>query len=173
MQAGGGRWAAVHAGCLHAVVVDHLPRHSGRPAPALRLHDPDPPAALAVHGDLSGGGAVRTVERTAALHAYAVNFPMQKFFHAQSRVWVMMLISGATVAVHALLNWVVMASLRHGLVGAPWLATYRGGSSARRSWRMSWAGPSRRNGGFFCGRRSLASAASSRAPSHRQSWCGS
>lgn len=38
------------------------------------------------------------------LLAYAVNFPIQKFYQAQSRVWVMAAISGAVLAVHALLN---------------------------------------------------------------------
>ena len=52
------------------------------------------------------------------LFAYAVNFPMQKFYQAQSRVWVMTLISGGAVGVHALLNWVVVARLGRGLLGA-------------------------------------------------------
>uniref|UniRef100_A0ACD5W3M6 Uncharacterized protein n=1 Tax=Avena sativa TaxID=4498 RepID=A0ACD5W3M6_AVESA len=52
------------------------------------------------------------------LFAYAVNFPMQKFYQAQSRVWVMTLISGAALAAHALLNWLVVARLGRGLVGA-------------------------------------------------------
>uniref|UniRef100_M8BI26 Protein DETOXIFICATION n=1 Tax=Aegilops tauschii TaxID=37682 RepID=M8BI26_AEGTA len=52
------------------------------------------------------------------LFAYAVNFPMQKFYQAQSRVWVMTVISGAAVGVHALLNWVVVAKLGRGLLGA-------------------------------------------------------
>jgi MATE family multidrug resistance protein len=52
------------------------------------------------------------------LFAYAVNFPMQKFYQAQSRVWVMTLISGAAVGAHALLNWLVVARLGRGLFGA-------------------------------------------------------
>jgi MATE family multidrug resistance protein len=52
------------------------------------------------------------------LFAYAVNFPMQKFYQAQSRVWVMTLISGAVVGVHALLSWLVVARLGRGLLGA-------------------------------------------------------
>ncbi|KAL6614440.1 hypothetical protein ACP70R_036710 [Stipagrostis hirtigluma subsp. patula] len=52
------------------------------------------------------------------LFAYAVNFPIQKFYQAQSRVWVMAAISGAALGVHALLNWVVVARLGRGLVGA-------------------------------------------------------
>ncbi|KAM0895194.1 hypothetical protein ACQ4PT_023989 [Festuca glaucescens] len=52
------------------------------------------------------------------LFAYAVNFPIQKFYQAQSRVWVMTLISGAVVGAHALLSWLVVARLRRGIVGA-------------------------------------------------------
>nr|CAB3478407.1 unnamed protein product [Digitaria exilis] len=52
------------------------------------------------------------------LFAYAVNFPIQKFFQAQSRVWVMTAISGAVLAAHALLNWVVVAKLGRGMLGA-------------------------------------------------------
>ncbi|XP_066309727.1 protein DETOXIFICATION 33-like [Miscanthus floridulus] len=52
------------------------------------------------------------------LFAYAVNFPMQKFYQAQNRVWIMTAISGAVLAVHALLNWLVVARLGRGLVGA-------------------------------------------------------
>ncbi|KAF0910541.1 hypothetical protein E2562_002983 [Oryza meyeriana var. granulata] len=51
------------------------------------------------------------------LFAYAVNFPIQKFYQAQSRVWVMTGISAAVLAAHALLNWLVVAMLRHGIVG--------------------------------------------------------
>ncbi|XP_047059292.1 protein DETOXIFICATION 33-like [Lolium rigidum] len=52
------------------------------------------------------------------LFAYAANFPMQKFYQAQSRVWVMTLISGAVIGVHALLSWLVVAKLGRGLLGA-------------------------------------------------------
>ncbi|XP_004972187.1 protein DETOXIFICATION 32 [Setaria italica] len=52
------------------------------------------------------------------LFAYAVNFPIQKFYQAQSRVWVMTAISGAVLAAHALLNWLVVARLGRGMVGA-------------------------------------------------------
>ncbi|PWZ09771.1 Protein DETOXIFICATION 33 [Zea mays] len=52
------------------------------------------------------------------LFAYAVNFPIQKFYQAQSRVWAMTAISGAALAVHALLSWLVVARLGRGLAGA-------------------------------------------------------
>ncbi|XP_062180878.1 protein DETOXIFICATION 32-like [Phragmites australis] len=52
------------------------------------------------------------------LFAYAVNFPIQKFYQAQSRAWVMTAISGAVLGVHTLLDWLVVARLGRGLVGA-------------------------------------------------------
>ncbi|CAO2194806.1 unnamed protein product [Urochloa humidicola] len=52
------------------------------------------------------------------LFAYAVNFPIQKFYQAQSRVWAMAAISAAVLAAHALLNWLVVARLGRGMVGA-------------------------------------------------------
>ncbi|KAF8663829.1 hypothetical protein HU200_055163 [Digitaria exilis] len=56
------------------------------------------------------------------LFAYAVNFPIQKFYQAQqgiaSSFAVMTAISGAVLAAHALLNWVVVARLGRGMLGA-------------------------------------------------------
>ena len=52
------------------------------------------------------------------LYAYAVNFPLQKFFQSQSKVWVVTLVSGAVLGIHALLNWVFVSKLGHGLLGA-------------------------------------------------------
>ncbi|OAY25486.1 protein DETOXIFICATION 33 isoform X2 [Manihot esculenta] len=52
------------------------------------------------------------------LFAYALNFPIQKFLQAQSRVWIMTIISIAALAIHVLLNWVLVTKLDHGLVGA-------------------------------------------------------
>lgn len=52
------------------------------------------------------------------LFAYAANFPLQKFFQAQSRVWVVTAISGAGLAVHVALNYVFVARLGHGLLAA-------------------------------------------------------
>jgi multidrug resistance protein, MATE family len=50
--------------------------------------------------------------------AYAFNFPLQKFFQSQSRVWIMTVISGVALGVHALLNWVLVIKLGKGLFGA-------------------------------------------------------
>ncbi|XP_057996976.1 protein DETOXIFICATION 33 isoform X2 [Hevea brasiliensis] len=52
------------------------------------------------------------------LFAYAINFPIQKFLQAQSRVWIMTIISIAALAFHVLLNWVLVTKLDHGLLGA-------------------------------------------------------
>lgn len=52
------------------------------------------------------------------LFAYAANFPLQKFFQAQSRVWVVTAISGAALALHVALNYVFVARMGHGLPAA-------------------------------------------------------
>ncbi|XP_058081016.1 protein DETOXIFICATION 33-like [Magnolia sinica] len=52
------------------------------------------------------------------LFAYAVNFPLQKFFQSQTRVWVMAGIAAAALALHVLLNWVLVTKLGYGLGGA-------------------------------------------------------
>ncbi|KAG9440874.1 hypothetical protein H6P81_021039 [Aristolochia fimbriata] len=52
------------------------------------------------------------------LYGYAVNFPIQKFFQSQSRVWVMAAISSVALTLHVFLNWVFLTKLGHGVVGA-------------------------------------------------------
>ncbi|XP_071935486.1 protein DETOXIFICATION 33-like [Coffea arabica] len=52
------------------------------------------------------------------LFAYALNFPVQKFFQSQSKVWMMTILSIASLALHVLLNWVLVTKLGHGLLGA-------------------------------------------------------
>lgn len=52
------------------------------------------------------------------LYAYALNFPIQKFFQSQSKVWVMTLISVAVLPFHILLNWILVTKLGHGMGGA-------------------------------------------------------
>ncbi|XP_010941865.1 protein DETOXIFICATION 33 isoform X1 [Elaeis guineensis] len=52
------------------------------------------------------------------LYAYAMNFPLQKFFQSQSKVWVMAVISGVVLGIHALLNWILVIKMGHGLLGA-------------------------------------------------------
>jgi multidrug resistance protein, MATE family len=91
-------------------------------APLLRLLRQSPAIA-----EVSGRYARWCVPQ---LFAYAVNFPIQKFYQAQSRVWVMTAVSGAVLGVHALLNWVVVA--RFGRGKRVLVAAHRGAVRARR-----------------------------------------
>ncbi|XP_057964232.1 protein DETOXIFICATION 33-like isoform X1 [Malania oleifera] len=52
------------------------------------------------------------------LFAYAFNSPIQKFLQAQSKIWVMTVISMVALGLHVFLNWVLVIKLGHGLVGA-------------------------------------------------------
>lgn len=52
------------------------------------------------------------------LFAYAVNFPIQKFLQAQSKVMAMAWISAAVLVIHVILSWLFIIKLEMGLVGA-------------------------------------------------------
>uniref|UniRef100_A0A7C9DQN8 Protein DETOXIFICATION n=1 Tax=Opuntia streptacantha TaxID=393608 RepID=A0A7C9DQN8_OPUST len=52
------------------------------------------------------------------LFAYALNFPMHKFLQAQSKVWVMTIISMVVVGLHVFLNWLLVIWIDHGLLRA-------------------------------------------------------
>ncbi|KAK4344168.1 hypothetical protein RND71_037262 [Anisodus tanguticus] len=52
------------------------------------------------------------------IFAYAINFPIQKFLQAQSIVAPSAYISGATLALHLVLSWVVIYKIGLGLLGA-------------------------------------------------------
>ncbi|CAL1367601.1 unnamed protein product [Linum trigynum] len=65
--------------------------------------------------ELAGRFAVWMVPQ---LFFFALNFPMQKFLQAQSRVWVLAGISSAVLSVHVLLNWVFVSKLGYGIIGA-------------------------------------------------------
>ncbi|KAL1327498.1 hypothetical protein HN51_037549 [Arachis hypogaea] len=52
------------------------------------------------------------------LFAYAMNFPIQKFLQAQSKIMVMAWIAAAALVMHLLLSWLLMLRLGWGLVGA-------------------------------------------------------
>lgn len=52
------------------------------------------------------------------LFAYALNFPVQKFLQAQSRIWVMTILSLLALAFHCLLCWIFVIKLEKGLLGA-------------------------------------------------------
>ncbi|XP_030450411.1 protein DETOXIFICATION 33-like isoform X1 [Syzygium oleosum] len=65
--------------------------------------------------DLAGKYSVLVIPQ---LYAYALNFPVQKFLQSQSKVWVMTIISLMALALHGLLNWVLLTKLQYGLKGA-------------------------------------------------------
>ncbi|KAG5604735.1 hypothetical protein H5410_026227 [Solanum commersonii] len=52
------------------------------------------------------------------LFAYALNFPIQKFLQAQSKIMVTAVIAGFALVGHTLFSWLLMLKLRWGLVGA-------------------------------------------------------
>ncbi|MED6156859.1 Protein DETOXIFICATION 29 [Stylosanthes scabra] len=52
------------------------------------------------------------------LLAYSVNFPIQKFLQAQSKIMVMAWISAAALVAHTVLSWALMLKVGWGLVGA-------------------------------------------------------
>jgi MATE family multidrug resistance protein len=49
--------------------------------------------------------------------AYALNFPIQKFLQAQSKVMAMAAVSAAALALHVALSWLLVGPMRMGLVG--------------------------------------------------------
>lgn len=52
------------------------------------------------------------------LFAYAMNYPMQKFLQAQSRIMAMAWIAAAALVLHTVFSWLLMLELGWGLVGA-------------------------------------------------------
>ncbi|KAE8679885.1 hypothetical protein F3Y22_tig00111393pilonHSYRG00057 [Hibiscus syriacus] len=52
------------------------------------------------------------------LFAYAMNFPIQKFLQAQSKVMVMAWVSALVLVLHAFFSWLLMLKLDWGLIGA-------------------------------------------------------
>ncbi|KAL3515210.1 hypothetical protein ACH5RR_022112 [Cinchona calisaya] len=67
--------------------------------------------------DISELGGKYSVLVLPQLFAYALNFPMQKFLQSQSKIWVMTLMSIASMAISLLLNWVLVSKLGQGLLG--------------------------------------------------------
>ncbi|KAK6946199.1 Multi antimicrobial extrusion protein [Dillenia turbinata] len=65
--------------------------------------------------DLAGKYSIYVIPQ---LFAYAMNFPIQKFLQSQSKVWVMTIISVIALAIHVVLNWVLVTFLGDGLLGA-------------------------------------------------------
>lgn len=52
------------------------------------------------------------------LFAYAINFPVQKFLQAQTKIWVMTIISIVALGFHVLFNWVLITKMNCGMFGA-------------------------------------------------------
>ena len=52
------------------------------------------------------------------LFAYALNFPIQKFLQAQSKVMVMAFVSAFALLFHIFLSWLLLVVFKLGLVGA-------------------------------------------------------
>ncbi|KAM7464660.1 hypothetical protein LguiA_032781 [Lonicera macranthoides] len=67
--------------------------------------------------EISDAAGILAVYMIPQLFAYAMNFPIQKFLQAQSKIMVMALISAGALAVHSLLSWLVMLKVGWGLVG--------------------------------------------------------
>ncbi|GJN04230.1 hypothetical protein PR202_ga21756 [Eleusine coracana subsp. coracana] len=93
---------------LNATAVVMLPLYLFA-SPILRLFGQDAEIA-----SLAGRLAIYMVPQ---LFAYAFNFPIQKFLQAQSKVWAMAAVSGAGLAFHVALTWLLVGPLRMGLVG--------------------------------------------------------
>ncbi|KAK1315021.1 Protein TRANSPARENT TESTA 12 [Acorus calamus] len=102
------------------------------------------------------------------LFAFAINFPMQKFLQAQSKVMAMAWISAAALVLHLFLSWLCIIKLGLGLVGAAvtlnfsWVVLVVGqlvyimGGSCKDSWTgFSWSAFTNLAGFFWL---SLASA---------------
>ncbi|GFQ03819.1 cytochrome c biogenesis protein ccs1 chloroplastic [Phtheirospermum japonicum] len=65
--------------------------------------------------DLAGKYALWVIPQ---LFAYALNFPVQKFLQAQSKIWVMTIISIVVLGFHVFLNWIFVVRLDKGMFGA-------------------------------------------------------
>ncbi|KAK4263132.1 hypothetical protein QN277_028596 [Acacia crassicarpa] len=67
---------------------------------------------------ISEAAGVFAVWMIPQLFAYAMNFPIQKFLQAQSRIMVMAWISAAALVIHTVMSWALMLKVKWGLVGA-------------------------------------------------------
>ncbi|PIA60205.1 hypothetical protein AQUCO_00300009v1 [Aquilegia coerulea] len=65
--------------------------------------------------ELAGRFAVYMIPQ---LFAYGINFPIQKFLQAQSKVMTMAWMSAAVLVFHVFLSWLLMIRFQFGLVGA-------------------------------------------------------
>ncbi|KAF0929024.1 hypothetical protein E2562_011108 [Oryza meyeriana var. granulata] len=69
-------------------------------------------------GDVAAAAGPYALWAVPRLFAHAANFPLQKFFQTQSKVWALAAISAAALAVHAALTYVAVVRLGYGLHGA-------------------------------------------------------
>ncbi|XP_028769375.1 protein DETOXIFICATION 29-like isoform X1 [Neltuma alba] len=74
--------------------------------------------AIGQKAAISEAAGVFAVWMIPQLFAYAMNFPIQKFLQAQSRIMVMAWISAAALVVHTVMSWALMLKVKWGLVGA-------------------------------------------------------
>ncbi|KAK6946200.1 Multi antimicrobial extrusion protein [Dillenia turbinata] len=65
--------------------------------------------------DLAGKFALYALPQ---LYSYALNFPIQKFLQAQSKIWVMTIITILGLGIHVILNLIFVTQLGLGLLGA-------------------------------------------------------
>uniref|UniRef100_A0A0D9XIE3 Protein DETOXIFICATION n=1 Tax=Leersia perrieri TaxID=77586 RepID=A0A0D9XIE3_9ORYZ len=86
--------------------------------PAYALAAPILRTLLRQPADVAAAAGPYALWATPRLFAHAANFPLQKFFQTQSRVWALAAISAAALAAHAALTYVAVVRLRYGLRGA-------------------------------------------------------
>ncbi|XP_042509200.1 protein DETOXIFICATION 33-like [Macadamia integrifolia] len=68
--------------------------------------------------DIAGLAGTFSLYMIPQLFAYAINFPMQKFLQAQSKVMAMAWVSGLALLFHIFLCWLLIVQFQLGLVGA-------------------------------------------------------
>ncbi|KAL4373566.1 hypothetical protein HN51_007428 [Arachis hypogaea] len=84
------------------------------PLPFIHLCAPTPKSL----GETTAIAEAAGVFAVPQLFAYSMNFPIQKFLQAQSKIMVMAWISAAALVEHAALSWALMLKVGWGLVGA-------------------------------------------------------
>ncbi|KAL6639536.1 hypothetical protein ACP70R_023266 [Stipagrostis hirtigluma subsp. patula] len=87
-------------------------------APAYALAAPVLTSLLWQLADVAAAAAPYARWAILWLFTHAANFPLQKFFQAQSKVWPVAAISGAALAVHAALTYGAVWRLGYGMRGA-------------------------------------------------------
>ncbi|MED6156853.1 hypothetical protein PIB30_018219 [Stylosanthes scabra] len=104
-------------GCVPAKIMGNSQHHRASPNPSIRIRPPDPKGDRRNRRQL-GGGRGFALYMIPQLFAYSMNFPIQKFLQAQSKMMIMAWTAVVTLVAHAVLSWVLMLKLGWGLVGA-------------------------------------------------------